>query len=40
MIAMPGEIDPNKVEASMVNGILSVVVPKAEVAKPRQINVR
>lgn len=40
MIAMPGEIDPNKVDASMVNGILSVVVPKAEVAKPRQINVR
>ncbi len=40
MIAMPGEIDPNKVDASLVNGILTVVVPKAEVAKPRQIAVR
>lgn len=40
MIAMPGEIDPNKVDASLVNGILSVVVPKAEIAKPRQIAVR
>jgi HSP20 family protein len=40
MIAMPAEIDANKVEAGMVNGILTVVVPKAEVAKPRQIAVR
>ncbi len=40
MIAMPSEVDPNKVDASMVNGILTVVVPKAEVAKPRQIAVR
>jgi HSP20 family protein len=40
MIAMPGEIDPNKVDASLVNGILTVVVPKAEIAKPRQIAVR
>jgi len=40
MISMPGEIDPNKVDASLVNGILTVVVPKAEVSKPRQITVR
>jgi HSP20 family protein len=40
MISMPSEIDPNKVDASMVNGILTVVVPKAEVSKPRQITVR
>ena len=40
MIAMPGEIDPNKVDASLANGILTVVVPKAEIAKPRQIAVR
>jgi HSP20 family protein len=40
MIAMPGEINPNQVDASLVNGILTVVVPKAEVAKPRQITVR
>lgn len=40
MIAMPSEIDPNRVDASLVNGILTVVVPKAEIAKPRQIAVR
>lgn len=40
MIAMPGEIDPNKVDASLVDGILTVTVPKAEIAKPRQIAVR
>ncbi|MFZ0611392.1 MAG: Hsp20/alpha crystallin family protein [Desulfobacterales bacterium] len=40
MIALPGEVDADKVEASHVNGILSVVVPKAEAAKPKQITVR
>jgi len=40
MISMPSEIDPNKVDASLVDGILMVVVPKAEVSKPRQISVR
>ncbi|MCU0586492.1 MAG: hypothetical protein MUC46_10625 [Desulfobacterales bacterium] len=27
-------------EANLVNGILTIVVPKAEAAKPRQISVR
>lgn len=40
IVGLPSEIDPDKVEASMVNGILTVVVPKAQAAKPRQINVR
>lgn len=40
MIALPGEVDANKVEARHVNGILTVVVPKAEAAKPKQITVR
>jgi HSP20 family protein len=40
MINLPNEIDPDKVEASLVNGILTVVVPKAQAAKPRQINVK
>ena len=39
MIALPGEIDSAKVDARLQNGILTVVVPKAEVAKPRQISV-
>lgn len=40
VIGVPSEINPDQVEASLVNGILTVVVPKAEVAKPRQISVR
>jgi HSP20 family protein len=40
IVGLPGEIDPDKVEADLVNGILTVVVPKAQVAKPRQISVR
>jgi len=39
MIAMPGDIDPEKIEATLANGILTVVVAKAEKAKPRQITV-
>lgn len=40
MIGVPSEINPDKVDASLVNGILTIVVPKAEAAKPRQISVR
>lgn len=40
VITLPGEINPDKVEANMVNGVLTVVVPKAEASKPRQITVR
>ena len=40
MVNLPNEIDPDKVEASLVNGILTVVVPKAQAAKPRQISVK
>ena len=39
IIALPGDVDTSKVEASHVNGILTVVVPKAEAAKPKQITV-
>lgn len=39
MIGLPDEIDPEKVKASLKNGILTVVVAKAEAAKPRQITV-
>ena len=39
MIALPGDVDTDKVEASQVNGILTVKVPKAEAAKPKQITV-
>jgi len=40
MISLPGEIDSAKVDASLSNGILTVIVPKAEIAKPRQITVK
>lgn len=40
MIGLPSDIDANKVEANLTNGILTVVVPKAESAKPRQISVK
>jgi HSP20 family protein len=39
MIGLPGEVDADKVEAHLANGILSIVVSKAEVAKPKQISV-
>ena len=39
MIGLPGEVDTDKVYAKLDNGILSIVVSKAEVAKPKQISV-
>jgi HSP20 family protein len=40
LISLPGKVDIDKVEASMENGILKVVIRKAEAAKPRQITVK
>ena len=40
VISLPGEINPDKVEASLINGILTIAVSKAEASKPRQISVR
>ena len=39
MIGLPGEVDTEKVDAKLENGILTIVVSKAEVAKPKQISV-
>jgi HSP20 family protein len=39
ILGLPGEVDADKVEANHVNGILTVVIPKAETAKPKQITV-
>ena len=39
VIGLPGEADPDKVEAGLVDGILSITIPKAEAAKPKQITV-
>jgi len=39
MIGLPGEVDTDKIEANLENGILTIVVSKAEIAKPKQISV-
>ena len=40
LINFPAMVDVNKVEASMENGVLKVIIPKSEAAKPRQIAVK
>ena len=40
MIGLPGEVDTDKVEAKLENGILTIVISKAEIAKPKQISVK
>jgi HSP20 family molecular chaperone IbpA len=37
---LSSEIDPNKIEAEMEDGVLSLVLPQAESAKPRTIQVK
>jgi HSP20 family protein len=38
--ALPGTVDPEKIDASYADGLLTVVVPKAERARPREIAVK
>lgn len=40
MITMPTEIDPERIEAKLQDGILTIRVPKAEAVKPRQITIK
>jgi len=39
-IHLPAKIDSNKVTAMNRNGVLDIILPKAEQAKPRQIEVK
>jgi HSP20 family protein len=39
MIDLPDRVDGEKIEAKMADGILSIMLPKAASAKPRQIQV-
>jgi HSP20 family protein len=40
IIALPGDIEVDKVQAGLVDGVLTVTIPKAEAAKPKQIMVK
>ena len=38
-LRLPSEVDPDKVEAKIKNGILSLSLPKVESARPKQIKI-
>lgn len=40
IMTLPGQIDSGKVEAELRHGMLTLTVPKAEAAKPRQIQIK
>lgn len=40
VFTVPNTIDPEKVHADYKNGVLTVTLPKKEVAKPRQVKVQ
>jgi HSP20 family protein len=40
VVTLPAEVDSERVEARYADGILSLTLPKAEAAKPRQIVVK
>jgi len=40
IIGLPGDVNTETVEAKLENGILTVSVPKAEAAKPKQISIK
>jgi HSP20 family protein len=40
VINLPNQIDTGKVKANTNDGILTIILPKAEAAKPRQISVK
>lgn len=39
-VKLPVDVDSEKVEASLIDGVLKIALPKAETAKPRKINVK
>jgi HSP20 family protein len=40
IIALPGDVEVDNVDAGLTNGVLTVTIPKAEAAKPKQITVK
>ena len=39
-VRLPEFVDADRIEASFVNGLLTITVPKAEAAKPRRIEIK
>jgi len=39
-LTLPGSVDPDKVQATFKNGVLSIVMPKTEHARARKIEVK
>jgi HSP20 family protein len=39
VISLPGDINPELINANLANGILKLTIPKAEKAKPKQIKI-
>ncbi|MFP5327663.1 MAG: Hsp20/alpha crystallin family protein [Acidimicrobiia bacterium] len=39
-VTLPGEADPDRVEANLDEGVLTVRIPKPERAKPRRIEIK
>lgn len=40
IVSLPSQVDTGKVDARCTDGILTVVLPKAETAKPKQIAIK
>jgi len=40
VLTFPSALDPDKVEATLENGVLHLTLPKAEAARPRRITVK
>jgi HSP20 family protein len=38
-VLLPGQADPDKITATLADGVLTVTVPKAETGKPRRIEI-
>jgi HSP20 family protein len=37
---LPDEVEAEKIEAKMSNGVLELIIPKAEIAKPKKIDIK
>jgi HSP20 family protein len=40
VVALPGEVDPDKVEARLADGVLTVRLNKSQVRKPRHVEIQ